>query len=188
MQTANGKLLQKNISRVFPNNTIAIAFEMLLLLLIGMLAVTIHAKLRIPMQLPGKHGIIFMALMFTSRSISRFPFAASLACMGASFLLYLNILGFKDPFMPGIYLLIGVLLDSAFYLAEKKYLNIIFLAIMGGICWMFIPLIREIFFVLTGFPYFSLMKGLVWPVSTHFIFGFLGILIGAGIIKLLQKK
>ncbi len=47
-------VLQKSISKVFPNKSFALAIEILFLLLMGALAITLHAKLRIPMHLPGR--------------------------------------------------------------------------------------------------------------------------------------
>ena len=80
----NTNLLQRTISKVFPNSTVAATVEIIFLLGLGMIAVVLHTKLRMPMHLPGKQGVLFMALIITGKGLSRFPFAASLSGIGAA--------------------------------------------------------------------------------------------------------
>ena len=189
MENANGRLLPRSISKVLPNNAaLAVALEILLLLLIGMLAVALHAKLRIPMKLPGKHGLVFMMLMVSSRHISRFPFATSLSCLGASLLLYTNTLGFHDPFMPIVYITLGVILDVLFGISSRLDSKFWIVALAGGIGWMMIPVLRILITMVSGFPYSSMLTGFAYPLATHFFFGLTGSLIGILIIKAVSKK
>ncbi|HBX51042.1 MAG: hypothetical protein A2275_19090 [Bacteroidetes bacterium RIFOXYA12_FULL_35_11] len=189
MENVNGRLLPKSISKVLPNNAkLALALEILFLLLLGMLAVALHAKLRIPMKLPGKHGLVFMLLMVSSRYISRLPFATSLSCLGASLLLYVNVLGFHDPFMPVVYITLGVILDMLFGFTNRLGSKWWLIALAGGIGWMMIPVLRILISMVSGFPYASLLVGFVYPLATHFFFGLTGTLIGILIIKAVSKN
>ena len=183
MYNLGGNVLQRTISKAFPGKAAATVAEILFLLFVGAFAVTLHAKLRIPMQLPGKQGLIFMALIVMSASMSQFRFASSIACIGASGLLFFNLLGFDDPFMPLNYFLLGVVLDLCFYFFKTTKPNIFLFALAGGIAWMCIPMFRFIEMSISGFPFKSLINGVLYPFSTHYVFGFAGALLGAGIIK-----
>jgi hypothetical protein len=188
MNNFNGNVLQRNISKVFPNKLLADIAELLLLFLIGMLAITLHAKLRIPMHLPGKQGVLFMFFIVMARSMSKFSFATSISCLGASALLFFNVLGFDDPFMPLVYILLGVVMDILFGLISKYKPSVILIGVASGVCWTAIPLFRIIITSLTGFPYQSLIGGFAFSLFTHFIFGMIGGLIGAGFIYVISKK
>jgi hypothetical protein len=182
MNLINGNVLQRNISRVFPNKLLANAVEILFLFLMGAVAMLIHAKLRIPMHLPGKSGLMFMIIVVMARSSSKFSFGASLTCLGGASLLLLTNLGFDDPFMPLVYIALGIIMDILFGLTTLIKNNVALIALAAGISWMFIPIIRSLLFFVTGFPYESLMGGMIVPLITHFIFGLSGGLIGAGLV------
>jgi len=188
METINGSLLQRNISKVFPSKIAAQSVELLFLFLIGMLAITLHAKLRIPMHLPGKQGLIFMLFIILARSSSSYSFAASLTCLGASSLLFLNIFGFDDPFMPLVYIFIGIVMDLLFGFASKLPAKALIIGLASGLSWMAIPLFRILISNLTGFPYLSLAGGLAFPLFTHFTFGFLGGYIGFNLVRIFNKN
>ncbi|MBI5541950.1 MAG: hypothetical protein HY951_17980 [Bacteroidia bacterium] len=183
----NGNVLQRNISKVFPNKIAATSVEILFLFLMGVLAMLIHAKLRIPMHLPGKNGLLFMMIVVSSCAASRFSFGASLTCFGSASLLMFANLGFDDPFMPIVYILLGVFMDLIFGISKLFKSNVFIVAIASGFCWMLIPLIRSGISLITGFPYQSLLGGVAYPLFTHFIFGLLGGLIGAGLVYFANK-
>jgi hypothetical protein len=183
MKNINTGVLQKSLLKVLPNKTFATIVEVLFLFLIGMLAVTLHAKLRMPMKLPGKQGVLFMFLLISAYSFSRFRFATLISCAGASILLFANVLAFDDPFMAIEYLLLGCVMDMLLNGIPKLQAKIWYVALVCGISWMIIPLSREIIHLTTGYFYPSLMTGLLFPVSTHFAAGFTGGLIGAAAAK-----
>jgi hypothetical protein len=187
MTNFSGNVLQKSISKVFPSKIAAEIAEIILLIMIGMLAVTLHAKLRIPMHLPGKQGVLFMIFIVMARSMSKFSFAGSITCLGASALLLFNILGFDDPFMPVVYLLLGFSIDLFFGLFSRLKPAFIFIGLAAALSWSVIPLSRIVISVLTGFPYKSLLSGFAYPVITHFIFGLAGGIFGAGLVLALKK-
>ncbi len=178
-------LLQKSISRVFQNKSAVLTVELFLLFLLGMIAVVVHSKLRIPMHLPGKQGLIFIALIVAGRGVSRFSFASSLICAGSATLLITNLFGFSDPFIAVNYILLGLVMDFLFNVT--KSLNIYISAIIAGISWMTIPLFKLITSSMFLLPMNSFRSGIAYPFLTYLIFGIAGGLLGAGILNLIRK-
>lgn len=187
MNVINGNVLQKTLSKAFPNKIIASLLELLLVVIMGVAAVIIHAKLRMPMNLPGKHGVIFIAMLIVTRSFSKYPFATSLACLSASLTLFLFPLGFKDPFIPYIYFALGIITDVLFKLSSAKKYSFIFISIAGAVGWMAIPLLRLLFAGFTGFIYHSLLLNPFYSVFMHLIFGLIGGFAGSGVFLLINK-
>ena len=188
MDNIAGNVLQRNLSKVFPNKLVANATEVLFIMLMGMAAITLHAKLRIPMHLPGKQGIIFMLLVVMTRSVSKFGFASSLFCFSSALLLFTNALGFEDPFMPLVYILMGIVMDILFRINSRFSQSIILTAFFSGLCWLSIPVFRLLLGSFFGFKYLSFSGGLIFPFFTHFIFGFAGGIAGAAIIYSMNKR
>lgn len=183
----DGRLSPKTISRAFPIRLLYDFTEIILLAGIGAAGVLIHAYLRIPMKLPGHHGIIYMALLLSGRLISGKRFASGYSSMGAAVMLLIP-LGFKDPFIPVIYLFPGFIVDIFFYSFKSVQPKVFLLAIICGLAYMTIPITRIFITMATGFPYGSLATGFLYPLFTHFIFGFAGGLIPAGINFFSGKK
>lgn len=188
MNTINGNVLQRNISKVFPTKLASTVAEIVFLFLMGVLAMLIHSKLRIPMHLPGKNGLLFMMIVVSACAASRFSFGASITCLGSAMLLMVANLGFDDPFMPIVYIILGISMDLIFGISKLFKSNVIIVAIASGFSWMLIPLIRSGISLITGFPYQSLLTGITYPLLTHFIFGLIGGLIGAGLVNLANKS
>ena len=189
----NGTLsLQKSLSKVLPNSKVVTLIEILFLLFIGMTAITLHAKLRMPMHLPGKHGLTFMFMIIAGWSVSSVRYAALTSCIGAAALLFTNVLGFGDPFIAGTYLVLGFVLDILLNSSLNLQSKIWFVALVSGLSYMIIPLTRLFLSMLTGFQYGSLITGSLYPISTHFVFGFTGgllaILAAKGLEKMLNSK
>ena len=174
----------RSISSIFPNRIAGTIAEVLFLFMIGMLAMAIHAKLRIPLQLPGRQGIIFLTLIVLGRGMSRFPFAGTIACVGSATILATAWLGFREPLMPVTYILIGVILDILYLNFRKIMPFVMATALSCAFGWMFIPLIKFIIASFTGLLFTSFRFGLAWPVLTHIIFGLTGGLLGASLLKL----
>ena len=180
--------LQKSLSKVFPDRQASLAIEVLLLLLLGMAAMALHSKLRIPMHLPGKQGVLFIALVVTGRGLSRIPFAASLTCIGSAMMLLIPGLGFHDPFMAVSYVLLGGVMDLIFAFAAKISSSPAILALACGLAWMFIPLFRLVISVFFAVPMNLFSTGIAYPFLTHLLFGFGGGLIGAGLVSLFTRR
>lgn len=179
----NGNQFQKITLSLSANKTILLIAEMLLLFGIGMLAITLHARLRIPLHLSGHHGIEFMAIFVAGRMFSKIPTASSISSLGVGSLLFVPILGFHDPFMSLVFMLPGFVLDLFCYFTNKWKSSMLFIALVAGLAYATIPVSRMIIHLVTGYPYGSLITGLLYPLFTHFIFGFIGGLLGSGVYR-----
>jgi hypothetical protein len=183
----DGKSYPKTISKAYPASIGVQLAEFIMLASIGALGVLIHSYLRVPLKLPGHHGVIYMALLISGKLISKRSYASSLSSIGAATMLLFP-LGFHDPFIPVIYLFPGFIVDILFSSFRKFVPGIFIFAVICGFAYMIIPFMRMIITELTGFPYGSLMTGYLYPIITHFIFGFTGGLIGSGIFSIFKKK
>jgi hypothetical protein len=183
----DGKSSPKTISKAFPISVSTQVAELILLAAIGAVGVLMHAYLRIPLKLPGHHGVFYMALLISGKLISKKNYAGSLSSIGAAAMLLLP-LGFKDPFIPVIYLFPGLIVDVLYYNFRKLQPNVLFLAIICGLAYTMIPITRIFITVITGFPYGSLLTGFLYPVFTHFIFGAIGGSLAAGSFALIKKR
>lgn len=155
--------------------------EALLLLGLGAGAIFLHATFRWPLQLPGHHGLEWMALLVVGRSFSRYRWAASISSLGAAVSSIMPAWGFSDPFIWLVYLLPGLVMDIGYNLGRYWHGKAWFLAGLGGLALATKPLIRILISTVAGWPYGSLLYGLMYPLATHILFGFLGGLVGAGL-------
>ena len=185
----NGNVQQKTLSRKFLTNlTIASLLEIILLFGAGVLAIVLHARLRTPINIPGHHGIEFMAIILAARLSSKIKWASSISAIGIGIFLLFPVLGFKDPMMGFNYMLPCFFVDLAYnFVQNNKYRNVI-IAIAAGIGYMLVPLSRLITTFSTGFPYSSFLKhGFITPLATFMLFGLLGGILGTGIYFITKK-
>jgi hypothetical protein len=162
--------------------------EFLLMFLLGAMAIVLHARLRIPLHLPGRHGIEFMMLLLIGRNVTHFRFSGLYASLGIASMLFVPVLGFKDPFMMVVFILPGIAIDVFYNAFPKINKNIWMLALASGIAYALIPVSRMIISMFTGFMYESLLTGLMYPLFTHFSFGFIGGMGGTALVKAFRKK
>ncbi len=188
-----GNVQQKSLSKTYlTNRTLAKVLEIILLLLAGVLAIVLHARLRTPLNIPGHHGMEFMAIILAARLSSNMKWASSISALGIGVFILFPVLGFKDPMMGFNYMLPCFFMDIAYNtIQNKKYRNL-YLSIAAGFAYMLIPVSRMITTISTGYPYSSFLKhGFVTPLATFLLFGLMGGILGTGIYfigkKLLNK-
>ena len=185
----NGYPHQKTTLSLSRENLLPFILEGTALLGLGMLAITLHARLRMPLNIPGHHGLEFMALLMAGRLLSRLKWAGSTASLGMGVLLLFPVFGFADPFMGFNYMLPGFMLDLVYNSSGRtKYPH---LAVILGcaLAYMLIPLSRIAIQAFTGYPYPSFIKhGYVVPVMYHGLFGLAGGAFSMGIIELLKQR
>ena len=184
-----GNVQQKSLSKAYlTNHTLAKVFEITLLLLAGVLAIVLHARLRTPLNIPGHHGMEFMAIILAARLSSNMKWASSISAFGIGVFILFPVLGFKDPMMGFNYMLPCFLMDIAYNtIQNNKYRNL-FLVAAAGFAYLLIPVSRIITTISTGYPYSTFLKhGFVTPVLTFFLFGILGGILGTGIYSIGKK-
>ena len=189
MNTDTGKSLQRSSYSLFPLNLSGNILQVLFLLGLGVLAVVLHVHFRMPMKLPGRHGLEFMVLFMAGRVLSNYRYASSLSSVGASALAFIPVWGFDNPFMPITFLLPGMVIDFFYNIirTEKYFLKLGLMALAGGIAYATIPVVRFFIMQTTGFPFSSLLLGPEYPVFTHFLFGSAGAAFGYFIFSKIRK-
>jgi len=184
----NGISLPNSKSRTFPTDGTLVWWEALLLLGSGALAVVLHQSFRLPLGLPGHHGIEWMALLIMGRSLSRFKGAGSLVSLGAAGMSTLPLWGAShDPFIWLIYLLPGPVMDIAFRYLPRYAASFWFLSILGGLAHVTKPIARLVITLLSGWSFGSFRYGVVYPISSHILYGMVGGLLGALLVFGIQR-
>ena len=177
---------QRSISRAFPTS-LSITIQVMLLLLVGFFATWLHLRFRIPLNMPGRHGLEFMLLIMGARALSNLRLTSTITVAGSILATLIPGLGYGDPLLPYIYLMMGATIDFAWYKWNKLWIWIPLAALLGGFVYSFIPIFRVILSPFFGILHNSLKGGLLYPWFTHFIFGFIGSIAGVGLISGLKK-
>ncbi|MDF1588864.1 MAG: hypothetical protein P1P93_06865 [Gammaproteobacteria bacterium] len=175
----SGKLQQKNISDSF--NLIADKrLELALLIGAGALAIVLHKVLRWPLDMPGRHGLEFMAIFAFLRLASQQKWAATIASIGAMTALTLFS---TNPIGIIILLAQGVLLDLLYNHLTWQGRIVILVPFFTAVAHMLKPLLKALAQTNLGVFSDSLSMGLVTPLLSHGLFGFVG-----GVFGLLAWK
>lgn len=184
----NGNVSQKTISRAYQTNTLSVVLEILFLFVLGISAIVLRSYLRIPLGIPGRHGLEFMALIMIGRRVSKLPFASVIAMLGATTFMFVPFIGIKDPFLPVIYIMMGVVVDLLYFAFRNPSNRLAILSLIGGLAYMVIPISRLGVYLFTGVLERSFIKaGFIIPLLSHFAFGVAGALLGAGLIFSIKR-
>ncbi len=185
----NGDVRQRPILKAFPTSeTLSGVLEVILLFLAGILAIVLHARLRTPINIPGHHGLEFMAIILAARLSSNLKWASSFSALGIGLFILFPVLGFKDPMMGFNYMLPCLFMDLAYFVFSNRKYNKLALSIAAGFGYMLIPLSRLITTTLTGYPYGAFIKhGFLTPITTFLLFGLLGGILGTGLHLIIKR-
>lgn len=176
----------KSISRAFPIS-FSITAQIVLLFMVGFFATWLHLRFRIPLQIPGRHGLEFMLLVMGARALSNLRLTSTITVTGSILATLVPGLGYGDPLLPYIYLLMGATIDFAWYKWKNIFVWLPVAALLGGVVYSFIPIFRMILSPFVGITHNSLKAGLLFPWFTHFAAGFIGSLAGVGLISGIKK-
>ena len=182
MTTVNGELSARTPSSSFPTSTHLTRQEALLLLGLGVVIVAMVKVFDFSLGLPGHTGVQWLALLLIGRTTSNYRWAASVSGVGSAVVSLLPFWGFGDPLKWLSFLLVAIALDVMFNLFTRWQHGIVFLAVIGGLAHAVKPLSRAIISSFTGLQYTSLLTGSLYPTATHLLFGFIGALVGAGMV------
>lgn len=186
MKNMATSLQTKSISKAFPIS-FSIAVQFMLLLMVGFIATWLHLRFRIPLKMPGRHGLEFMLLIMGARSLSNLRLASTITVTGSILASLIPGLGYGDPLLPYIYLVMGATIDFVWYNWKSLLVWIPIAALLGGVVYSFIPIFRMFLSPLFGSIHSSLSNGLLFPWMTHFAFGFIGSLAGVGLVVGIKK-
>lgn len=185
------ELLGKLYPKKSLSGTNASVKEWIWLIGLGGAIVLFQSFLRIPLHLPGHHGLEWMAILMISRLTSNVRWASSVSSTTAAGLSMIPALGVHDPFMPLIYLLPGLVIDLVYSLLNRTHLGVVsvlILSALAGIAHSTKPVFRVVINSFMHFPYGSLLSGFVYPTVTHFLFGFMGGSFGIMLVLLATRK
>jgi len=157
----------------------------LLFFFFGVAIAVVRANIRVPLHLPGRHGIEIMFLYTFLRLMIPYRWAGTMMGAGAAFAAFFPVFGFGDPFMPLMFAMPAVGLDLVFAKVTVLSKHIAFVALAAGLCYLTIPVAR-CFLTMFGAVYGSFVGGLWYPFLTHFMFGTIGGFLGASFSKIKQ--
>lgn len=178
----------RSISRAYPTS-VSLALQIAALILVGFIATWLHAQFRFPLNMPGRHGLEFMLLIMGARYLSTLRLSATVAVTGSVLASLIPVLGFKDPMLPYIYIGIGAFIDFAWYRWSTFRRWIPMAALLGGLGYGIIPMVRLAFMLLGSYPYNSFAKhGYIIPFVSHIAFGFVGAFAGVGLLSEIRKR
>lgn len=177
----------RSISKAFPTS-ISVTLQIVTLLFIGFAATWLHARFRFPLNLPGRHGLEFMLLVMGARYASNLKLSATIAVSGSILASLIPVLGFTDPLLPYIYLGMGALIDFAWFRWSVFKNYILLAAILGGLVYGLIPVIRIISSLVSTYHFKTIRFGYVIPILTHIGFGFTGAIAGVGVVSEIKKR
>jgi hypothetical protein len=168
-----------------------VILEIFLLVSAGAFAVFLHHKLRIPLNIPGHHGLEFMAIFVLLRMSSGIRFAATLATLGVGIMLLIPGVGASNPFHSLGYLLPGLVLDASYHFNRKQSFQLLVITLSAGLAYMSIPLSRLLVQLLTAYTSPAFIKfGAAYTILSFMFFGMLGGALGYGLhhIRLSTNK
>jgi len=107
----------------------------LFLLGLGAAGVVLHAGLRVPLHLPGHHGLEWMALLAFARVGTQRRWAATGAGVAACVLAYLPMWGLHDPLAPLGYLFAAVAFDAFCLCIPQRWTGVIAVSAAGALAF-----------------------------------------------------
>lgn len=159
----------------------------MLLLAAGAVAALLHASFRWPLQMPGHHGLEWLAILTAARLLSQRPGAALAVALGAAGTT-LAVSGHENLLRPLIYLLQGAALDGLWLLLRGRAAALWLAVPMGALVHALSPMLKNLLAVAGGTVSGSLAQGLAWPLTTHALFGGIGALVAAAGVAALQRQ
>jgi hypothetical protein len=154
---------------------------------LGVVIVGLERGFNWSLQLPGHHGLEAMALLVLARLCCTNPWSATL--VGASAAVSAPFLGASHGvLMPLFYVLPGLVLDLGYRLSPRLGRFPLFLPLLAALAYAAKPVVRVLANQFFGMQFGSLRAGPVYPILTHFLFGFLGALAAVLVWRATEKR
>jgi hypothetical protein len=172
-----------NIELVGPLTAGRLAF----LVAIGVAIVVLHETIRYPLRIPGQHGLESMALLALARYSTTHKWGATIAALSSAGTAAAMGAG-SEWTTPFLYLAPGIALDLGLMLFAGWRTQFIVLPLVTAFAFATKPLIRLGLMETFGMQFGSFRAGVLYPISTHIAFGFMGAMITAIAWRLAQKR
>lgn len=151
--------------------------SILSLILLGVVAGILHVHLKYPLDIPGHHGLEWMALVLFGRCLSNNRYAASILAgsAAASYLSQSAFLPLAHDVKPAlIFLLTGACADIIFRFSRDRLPMLVNAGLIGGLAFVSKPLIMYCLF-LGGMKVGTFIKNPDYlPFLSHLLFGMVG--------------
>jgi len=148
------------------------------LLVIGVVAGLLQVHLRYPLNIPGHHGLEWMALLLFGRCLGTQRYAATIlaSAAAASYLIQSPFVVVAHSMKPAVIFLLTGFCSDALYPVTRKYLPLIVNAgLIGGLAFIVKPLVMYVLFMLASLEVGMFVKHPDYlPFMTHFLFGMVG--------------
>lgn len=162
------------------------------LLLVGVIAGLLQLHLRYPLNIPGHHGLEWMALLLMGRFCSKDLKAATLVASAAAitYIIQLPLLTSSHSLKPAaVFVLTGLCSDYLFSLTRERLHLITNGAIIGGLAFVTKPIVFYGIYLLGGVKLGMFSKHPDYlPFITHLIFGAVGGVGGAILAGFVRSK
>lgn len=143
------------------------------LIALGAMTVVLHESFDLPLKMPGHHGLETMFLLVIGRLSCTNRWSATITALSA-----VTTASFLTPTMGvhgGVLLLApGLLLDLAVRILPNWRAQMFVLPILAASAFAMKPVIRLLFSKTIGLQYGSIQNGVLYPLSTHFLFALMG--------------
>jgi hypothetical protein len=172
-----------NIELVGPLTAGRLAF----LVAIGVAIVVLHETIRYPLRIPGQHGLEGMALLALARYSTTHKWGATIAALSSAGTAAAMGAG-SEWTTPFLYLAPGIALDLGLMLFAGWRTQFIVLPLVTAFAFATKPLIRLGLMETFGMQFGSFRAGVLYPISTHIAFGFMGAMITAIAWRLAKNR
>jgi hypothetical protein len=161
-------------------------FQLLLLGVFGALIVAANVALRMPMKMPGRSGVVWMALLVAVRHIVPQPGAATAAALIAGVLASFAGVGDHGPLSTTLsYLAAGLGVDVVLGLRPQGGAVACALAGAGGnLAKHGVKVLLDLWI---GIPTGFVILGRLYPLLTHTVFGLAGGYLGFLVVGALRR-
>ncbi len=185
-----GKQLTNYTSKSLVHKLSTLSLEAGLLFLLGVAAIFLHARFRWGFNIPGHHGMEFMALLTGGRLISKVKFSSIFMALGIGAMIVMPFMGFKNPISALGYIFPVLIFDLLYSNLPEKFDKAWIIAVAGGLAYMAVPVYRIILMFSMNLPYPAAVKygTPLAPLAGFLAFGFVGSIFAAGLIKTIKKR
>lgn len=152
------------------------AARFLFLVSLGMLSVLLHKTFNYPLKLPGHHGLEIMALFVLGRLSCTHRWAATIVAFSAAATAGVTNAE-HNPTSAMLNILPGVGIDMLLMLVPNWRQHLFVVPIAAALAFALKPVFRLVIAQLTGMQFGSLQAGVLYPLSTHLMYGFLGAMV-----------
>lgn len=187
MQATNGRSsLARALATIDPVGPLTIG-RFAFLIFLGAMTYVLHKTFHYPLKMPGHHGLEAMALLVIGRLSCTNPFSATLVCLSAAATAGLAA-GGHDGSSAMMGILPGLVLDAGVMAFKNWRAQIYLLPLLTAFGHATKPLLRSGIFETTGITFGSLRNGLLYPLSTHLVYGLIGGAVGVALWRASVSK